>query len=449
MDNTHYYFIGIGGIGMSGLALIALEKGAIVSGSDTMRSCATDSLQQRGAKIFIGHKKEQMPLDAVVVYSSAISPNNPELMLARAYKLIILHRADLLALFMKPQEALLVSGTHGKTTSSSLLTHVLVQKEMQPSFAIGGFLSGLNSHASCRTGRYFIAEADESDGSFLKYTPFGAIITNIDYDHLDYWQTIHGLTEGFKRFIDSIISLEHFFWHGDNPWLSEITTKGYSYGFDKKNALFIENYRQDHWKNIFTVCFENKRYTEIEIPIIGRHNTLNASAVFGLCLKLGITEEKIRDAFMSFKGINRRLEYKGKAKGILFYDDYAHHPTEILTTLLAIKTAVRSARVVLAFQPHRYSRTLACLREFGHAFNAADMVIITDIYAAGEEPIEEINEERLLHEIQKKAKCPVNYVSRRQLAEQLSKVLRTGDYLITMGAGDISQVSYDVMENLK
>jgi UDP-N-acetylmuramate--alanine ligase len=448
MDNQHYYFIGIGGIGMSGLALIALEKGAIVSGSDAVHSCIINGLQEKGAKIFIGHKKEQIPLDATVIYSSAISSDNSELMFAKAHKLSILHRSDLLALFMQPQKALLVTGTHGKTTSSSLLAHVLLEKEMQPSFAIGGFICGSNHNAGHGKGRYFIAEADESDGSFLKYTPFGAIITNIDYDHLDYWQTIDGLVRGFKQFIDSIISLEHFFWHGDNLWLSEMVDKGYSYGFDKKNALYIESYRQDKWKNICTIYFEDKRYREIEIPIIGRHNILNASAVFGLCLKLGIAEEKIRSAFLSFKGINRRLEYKGAAKGIIFYDDYAHHPTEILTTLRAIKNAIGSARIVLAFQPHRYSRTLACLNEFGSAFDAADIVVITDIYAAGEAPIKEIDEGRLLREINRGARRPAYHFSRNQLSCQLVKILKTGDCLVTMGAGDINNVSYDVMENL-
>ncbi|MGB7128749.1 MAG: UDP-N-acetylmuramate--L-alanine ligase [Candidatus Rhabdochlamydia sp.] len=448
MYNKHYYFIGVGGIGMSGLALIALEKGARVSGSDIMHSCTTNGLQEKGAKIFIGHKKEQIPLDAIVIYSSAISPNNPELMFAKSHKLSILHRSDLLALFMQPQKALLVSGTHGKTTSSSLLAHVLLEKEMQPSFAIGGFICGSNHNAGYGEGSYFVAEADESDGSFLKYTPFGAIITNIDDDHLDYWRTMNGLLGGFKRFIDSITSLEHFFWYGDNLWLSKMVAKGYSYGFDKKNALFIESHRQDKWKNIFTICFENKRYTEIEIPIIGRHNILNASAVFGLCLKLGIVEEKIRSAFLSFKGIKRRLEYKGAVKGIIFYDDYAHHPTEILTTLRAIKNAVGSKRVVLAFQPHRYSRTLTCLKEFGTAFDAADIVVITDIYAAGEAPIKEIDEERLLREINREARRPAYHFSRNQLLCQLVKILQAGDCLITMGAGDINNISYDIMENL-
>lgn len=448
MYNKHYYFIGIGGIGMSGLALIALEKGAMVSGSDTKLSYITSRLQKKGAKIFVGHKKGQIPLDSIVVYSSAISSDNPELMFAKSHKLSILHRSDLLALFMQSQEALVVTGTHGKTTSSSLLTHVLLEKEMEPSFAIGGFICGSNTNAGYGKGRYFIAEADESDGSFYKYTPFGAIITNIDHDHLDYWQSMNKLVKGFKRFIDSILSVEHFFWYGDNPWLSEMVMKGHSYGFDKKNALFIESHRQDKWRNIFTICFANKRYKEIEVPIIGRHNILNASAVFGLCLKLGLREEKIRSALISFKGINRRLEYKGEAKGIIFYDDYAHHPTEVLTTLSAIKNAVGSARVVLAFQPHRYSRTLACLNEFGSAFAAADLVVITDIYAAGETPIKEINEEILLREVNKKTRRPAQYFARSQLSCQLIKILQTGDCLITMGAGDINNLFYDIMEHL-
>ena len=449
MDKEQYYFIGIGGIGMSGLALIALEKGAVVSGSDTMHSCITNELQKKGARIFIGHKKEQIPMDAIVIYGSAIQSNNPELVFAKSHNFTILHRADLLALFMQQQEALLVAGTHGKTTSSSLLTHVLVQKEMQPSFALGGISLSLRSNAGYGRGRYFIGEADESDGSFLKYAPFGAIITNIDHDHLDYWQTMHRLSTGFRQFMDSITSFDHFFWHGDDLWLSKIANKGHSYGFNRKNSLFIESYSQDRWRNIFTIYFEGKRYREIEVPIIGMHNVLNASAVFGLCLKLGIEEEEIRTAFMSFKGINRRLEYRGEGKGVIFYDDYAHHPTEISTTLRAIKNAIGSKRVVLAFQPHRYSRTLACLDEFGKAFDSADLVILTDIYAAGEKPIAEIDEERLLSKVQKHARCPVHHVSRNQLSHELAKLLQPDDCLVTMGAGDIWQVPSDILENFR
>lgn len=449
MDKNVYHFIGIGGIGMSGLALIALEKGAIVTGSDTMHSCITNTLQKRGAKIFIGHKKEQIPLASIVIYSSAIPLNNPELIFAKSHNLTVLHRSELLAIFMRRQKALLIAGTHGKTTTSSLLTHVLVQQGMQPGFALGGSSLSLSSHASCGRGCYFIGEADESDGSFLQYKPFGAIITNIDCDHLDYWQTMDRLVAGFKQFIDQVGSLKHFFWYGDNLWLSNITSKGYSYGFDKKNALFIESYRQDQWKNVCSICFEGKRYTEIEVSIIGQHNVLNAAAVFGLCIKLGIEEEKIRGAFMSFKGINRRLEYKGKVKGITFYDDYAHHPTEILTTLAAIKQAVGHKRVILAFQPHRYSRTLACLNEFGDAVNLADVVVVTDIYAAGEKPILGIDGECLLSEMKKKALCPIYYASRDQLSCKLSKLLQTDDCLVTMGAGDIFQVSCDIMENFR
>jgi UDP-N-acetylmuramate--alanine ligase len=266
---------------------------------------------------------------------------------------------------------------------------------------------------------------------------------------LDYWQTVDRLIIGFKQFIDAVGSAEHFFWHGDNLWLSKITDKGYSYGFDKKNALFIESYRQEQWRNVSTLCFAGRRYEEIQTSIIGLHNVLNAAAVFGLCIKLGIHEENIRAAFMSFKGIDRRLQYKGEFRGVTFYDDYAHHPTEISTTLSAIKKAVGHRRVILAFQPHRYSRTLACLGEFGDAVNFADLVVITDIYAAGEAPIIEVNEERLLSEIQKKVKCPIYYFSRDQLVGALLQLLQTDDCLITMGAGDISQVSCDIMENFR
>ena len=344
---------------------------------------------------------------------------------------------------------LLVTGTHGKTTTSSLLAHLLVEAGLHPAYAVGGVVRSLNANGGHGTGRYFVAEADESDGSFLNYTPFGAIITNVDNDHLAYWNDIDSLIEGFRKFAMSVTSPEHLFWCGDDEALRAMNLKGFSYGFEDGNHLQVENFRQAGWKIIFDVAFDKKEYTEIEIPLIGAHNVLNAAAVFGMGIKVGISERKIRKAFASFKGVNRRAEVKGETGSISILDDYAHHPTEIFATLHAIKNAIGHRRLIAAFQPHRYTRTRDCLHEFGPAFMPADLVVLTDIYAAREEPINGISTQVLLGKIQDSTPLDVRYVQRDKLTEFLAGFLQPNDVLVTLGAGDITKVGPEVLQLLK
>ncbi len=440
-----YHFIGIGGIGMSALARILLQRGCQVSGSDQLASALTDQLQLEGANIFIGHSRDNLKDPNVVIYSTAVNPENPELKAAHKKKIPFLHRAELLKELMEGYAPLLVAGGHGKTTTSSLLAHVLIEAGLKPSYALGGIVRSLGNNGGHGIGPYFVAEADESDGSFLKYRPFGAIMTNIGNDHLDFWKSEEAIISGFKRFGDSVVSAEHFFWGGDDENLRSLSLKGMSYGFEGYNDLIIDSFRQTGWNIVFDIFFKEKVYNDVEIPLIGGHNVLNSAAVFGLALCLNISESVVRAAFKSFKGVNRRVEKKGEANGIAFYDDYAHHPTEIYATLRAIKHAIGKHRLIVIFQPHRYTRTRDCMAESGTAFEHADVVILTDIYAAGEQPIKGVTTDALYAKIQKTVGAELHYVSRNNLAGYLICLLRPGDVLVTLGAGDITKLSSEVI----
>ena len=430
----NYHFIGIGGIGMSALARILLQKGAKVSGSDLGKSALIDSLSQAGADIASTHSADPIPEFKTVVYNTMISRDNPEYQAALASKVPLLHRSDLLALLMQDYASLLVTGTHGKTTTSSLLTYVLLEAGLDPSFAIGGLLQNLGVNGGHGKGIYFVAEADESDGSFLKLPAFGAIVTNIDNDHLDHWKTEEELLQGFVEFSTHVRSREHFFWCLDDPKLAGLKLSGISYGFHPRADLQITSFVQDGWKSIFSLHFEGKEYPKIELPLIGAHNALNAAAVFGLALRLNVPEESIRRAFAAFRGIGRRVEKKGEAGGLKIYDDYGHHPTEVQVTLRALRKAEEDKRLVVVFQPHRFTRTRDCLELFGACFEDADELIITDLYPANEAPIEGIDAHAVVQQVREKGRVPVRYVPKPQLAAFLQETLRPHDVLLTQGA---------------
>jgi len=439
-----YHFIGIGGIGMSALARILLKRGAKVQGTDAATSYVTEGLQKAGAEVYSGHSADYLKTPCTTIYGTAIKSDHPEYKAAIDQKFPLLHRSDLLANLMEGYRTLLVAGTHGKTTTSCLLTHVLDVAQMNPTFALGGIALNFYSNGDQGNGEYFVAEADESDGTFLKYPSYAAIITNVEEDHLDYWKTGEALIEGFKQFAKKPSLL---WWCADDHILPTLSLQGHSYGFSDKADLRITQWRQDGFKLVFDLAFQGKTYSDIELALIGKHNIENGAAVFGLALELGIAETAIREAFKTFKGVKRRLEKKGEKRAVSLYDDYAHHPTEIMTTLKGIRQAIGERRLVVAFQPHRFTRVRDCWKEFITSFDDADVVFMTDIWSSGEKPIEGITTDRLFQEIKAANPIPVFYHPRSEYAKAIASFLRPHDVVITIGAGDITEVSSEILKH--
>lgn len=433
MKNPMYHFLGIGGIGMSALVHILLEKGEKVSGSDLKN---TSHLKKLGVQI-----TQKLPPQAKVVYSTAIKSDHPGIISAKKHNLPLIHRSALLKSLLEGKQALLVTGTHGKTSTTALLSWTLHAAGLKPTYAVGGILRNFNKNGGFGLGPYFVAEADESDGSFLNYSGDGAIITNIEKEHLDYWKSEKKILEGFQKFISQIKDLQLLFYCSDDPLLKELQPPGISYG--KKGALRLVSYKQEGMKMVFTATFKGVKYEEIELPLLGKENVLNALAVFGMALQLGIPEKKIRKAFSTFKGVKRRLEKVGEVNRITLYDDYAHHPTEIRSILLALRKAYPNRRLMILFQPHRYTRTKTL--DFSEAFEAADLAIITDIYSAGEKPILGVNGQSFCKKLKGDNAL---FLSKDKLLTLLPKMLVPGDVLVTAGAGDITEIGPQLLRQL-
>lgn len=439
MTQHKYHFIGIGGIGMSALARILLDKNIPVSGSDLCFNANTTELIQKGAMISQGHAEHHISSNDTVIFGSQIQKSNPEYQAALALKCPLMHRSELLAHLMGEYKTFAITGTHGKTTTSSLLTSVLIMGGVDPTFAVGGMLAGLNGKLG--KGSFFVAEADESDGTFLNYYPQGAIITNIGPDHLDHYKTEQALHSAFQTFFSQVKNEELLFYCGDDPILPMLSmNRGISYGFGKKNQLQISNYRQKGWHGVFDIHFKGKCYREIEVALSGEHNALNSAAVFGLSMQLSLSEEKVRSALKTFPGVSRRCEKRNEVGGVLFLDDYGHHPTEIFKTLKAVKEAIRERRLIVLFQPHRYTRTRDLLKEFGSAFEWADFLYISDIYSAFEQPIEGIDTHLLIDQVRKNSTVPCAYLPKERWSEELQSILHPHDVVLTIGAGDVYQL---------
>lgn len=450
MGAEQYHFVGIGGIGMSGLARILLQRKAAVSGSDLAPSAVTEALQRDGAQVYYGHAEAHVSPSHTVIYTSDVKDDNPELRAARQQRCQLLHRSELLAKLMAAAKPLAVAGTHGKTTTTALLTWVLTQAGLDPSYSIGGLLLGSQSNAAYGRGDYFVAEADESDGSFLKYHPFGAILTNIDLDHIGHYGAEASLHTAFRTFATQVASpQQHLFWCGDDTRLRKLQLSGVSYGFGAGCALRASAFRQDGWHHFIDVTYEGRHYEAVEVALPGRHNAANALVVFGLALRLGVSEEKIRQALRSFPGVVRRCERKGDVHGVLVLDDYAHHPTEIRATLGAIRAAIGPRRLIAVYQPHRYSRTQECVGLYGDGFAAADEVWITDLYSARETPIAGVSHQLVLDEVAAATRAPCRYVVQKVLKDALLEMLRPHDVVVTLGAGDITKLSDELADALR
>lgn len=434
MKHQRTHFLGLGGIGMSALAHILLEEGETVSGCDLR---PLPLLEKKGARI-----TSSLPPCDRVIFSSAIKEDHPQYLMAQEKKIPLLHRSLLLKELIEAKRGLLVAGTHGKTSTSGLLTWVLTVASRFPSFAVGGILKNLGVNGGAGKGEFFVSEADESDGSFLNYPGVGAIVTNIEVDHLDYWKDRETLLEGFKTFLSRVKQKELLFFCADDPFLSSLSPKGVSYG--RKGELKLLAFEQTFKQSVMSVAFEGKIYKDIFMPSMGEPLALNALAVFGLALRLGVDEKTIRAAFQSYQGVKRRLEHLGEKEKVTYIDDYAHHPTEIRVTLESLRKSIGARRLVVLFEPHRYSRTRDHFSEFTKAFQCADLVILTSIYGAGESPIPGVSGEILAKKMQG---GPALFFKREELEGLLPKLLIPGDVFVTMGAGSINQLPYQLLEN--
>lgn len=424
---ARYHFVGIGGIGMSALARILLQRGMAVRGSDARESELLEELRREGAEVSVGHRAEWVLPESTIVYSTSIDPRNPELVKGKER----MHRSDLLHLLMQGKKPLLVTGTHGKTTTTALLATLLLEGGLDPSYAVGGIVQseGKNGHAG--QGPYFVAESDESDGSFLRTPAFGAIITNVDGDHLDYWKSNQALHHAFEQFANAVEG--PLFWCIDKG----PSFPGISYGFSERAEWRITEFAQ----TARGIRFSVGPFRHLEVALLGKHNACNAAAAVGLAYKLGLSEEAIRRGLARFRGTVRRLEFKGEKRGVRVYDDYGHHPTEVAATLAALRAHVRERRLIVLFQPHRYTRTQNLWQEFTQAFSDADLVFCTDIYSAGEAPLEGITAERLAREM------GALYVPRAQVVNTVAPLLRPHDVVLTLGAGDITAVSAELLSH--
>jgi len=449
----HYYLIGIGGIGMSGIAGLLLKRGFKVSGSDLKANRATDELSKMGCRIFIGHDAKNINGQEAVVYSSAIREDNPEMRKAFALGIPLIKRAQALAELMREKTAITVAGSHGKTTTTSLISYMLIEAGLCPTVAIGGILKNIDTNACLGSGEFFVAEADESDGSFLHYRPKYSIITNIDHEHLDYYRDFDNQLSAFRDFIKRTRKGGCVFACGDDPNLIKLMKASSSrhlfFGLEDNADIYAKNMLLGGLSSDFDCYFKDKFISRFHLALGGRHNISNSLAVIGLGLELGIELKHIRRCLQAYKGAGRRLEIRFQSDKYLLIDDYAHHPTEIKATLAALAN-LKSRRRIVIFQPHRYSRTQLLLNEFAGSFDQADYLIITDIYAASEQPIEGVNAGVLLKRIKdSRSDREVVYLEKEKIAGHIKKIVRPGDLVVTLGAGDIVKVSDALAEELK
>jgi UDP-N-acetylmuramate--alanine ligase len=437
-QSKNFHFVGIGGIGMSALARILIQKKISVSGSDLNHSSQVEYLEKMGARVHVPQCSTNVTEQDVVIFSSAVKEDNPEYQAAKQMGCPLLHRSDLLAQIASEQHTLAVCGTHGKTTTTALLTHIFQIAGKDPSYMIGGEFQGVNGYFG--KGEAFILEADESDGTFLKYTPQAALLTSLELDHVDFYQSEEKLKQHFCDFFGRLPEQSSLFYCGDDPLAHEVVCKkGVSYGFSPGCVARLSNFKQKQWRISFDLEWEGHYFQQIEVSGPGQHLALNAAGAFLLSLVEGVEEQDIRRALLTFPGVKRRVEKKREDQ-ILYLDDYAHHPKEVRVTLEGIKEAVGDRRLVALFQPHRFSRTETFLEEFAKAFDRADQVLITDIYAAGEENRSGITAKDLVTKIESLSTVPVKYIPESFMAEEVMKELHPHDVFVTMGAGSVTHL---------
>jgi len=448
----HIHFVGIGGAGMSGIAEVLLTLGYHVSGSDLQESETVQRIRALGGTVFVGHDASNVGAAQVVVVSSAVSPTNPEVLAAKAKVIPVIPRAEMLAELMRLKYGVAIAGAHGKTTTTSLVANVLAEGGLDPTIVIGGKVNALGSHARLGRGDLLVAEADESDGSFMKLSPTVVVVTNMDQEHLDYYQTMERLCEAFLDFINKIPFYGLAVLCADDPHLSALLSRvikrHQTYGLSASADLVGTDIELHLGVTEFSARLSGEPLGRFRVAMPGVHNVRNALAAIAVGLELGVSVPRIAQALAEFKGVERRFQVLGEKGGIMVVDDYGHHPTEIKATLAAAKNGW-GRRLVVLFQPHRYSRTKHLLDEFPAAFRQADQLFLTDIYPAGETPIPGVTGERLAEAFRAAGTPPMTYVSRKdRLVDTVLPTLKRGDVVVALGAGDIGQIGRTLFERL-
>jgi len=450
---TRIHFVGIGGIGMSGIAELLLNLGFTISGSDVADSDTVQRLRSLGAVIHIGHRPENIGDAQVVVYSSAVKLDNPECAAARARTLPVIPRAEMLAELMRMKFSIAIAGTHGKTTTTSMLATILAMAGKDPTAVIGGRLDMFGSNARLGEGELLVAEADESDRSFLKLTPIVAVVTNIEEEHMDCYRDIDDIRDTYVQFLNKVP-----FFGFDMVCLDDaniqyilplLERKVITYGSHTQAIYRYTEPRFSGLQTSFTAHRKGSVLGEISLGVPGKHNCLNALAAMGTALELGIDFEVIRRGLDEFKGVQRRCHVRGEKRGITVMDDYGHHPTEIRMTLSAIKNGFPKRRVIAVFQPHRYTRTRDLFDDFVNSFYDAGRLYVTEIYPASEQPIEGVSGRRLFEEIKNHGYRDAFFVEDKDdIPGTLQKVLKKGDLVVFLGAGDVWRQGLRILERL-
>ena len=451
------HFVGIGGAGMSGIAEVLHNLGYVVTGSDLKRSAVVIRLQGLGIHVYIGHKEEHLRQSDVVVVSTAISVDNPEVKAAHSKRIPVIPRAQMLAELMRFKYGITVAGTHGKTTTTSLLASIFGEAGLKPTFVVGGKVNSAGANARLGEGRYFIAEADESDASFLHLTPLITVVTNIDADHMHtYNNDFSELRATFLRFIQRLPFYGLAVMCIDDPEvkniLSEITCSVTTYGFSEGADIRAVDFVQTNLQSNFTVLYgkDHQKSFKVKLNLAGRHNVQNALATIAVALDCGIPISNIKKSLARFAGVGRRCQQYGtvmiEGKKLTLIDDYGHHPQEIRVTYEALKNAYPDRRVILAFQPHRYSRTQELFDDFVNVLSGVDLLLLFEVYSAGELPIANIDSKALSRSIRQRGQLDPIYINDFDDAiEVLPNIIKEGDILMTQGAGDIDQLIHRLL----
>ena len=444
------HFVGIGGSGMSGIAEVLINQGYEVSGSDTNSTPVTSHLEQIGAKIFFKHKSENIKGAQVVVMSRAIGLDNPEITLAKEIMTPVIPRAEMLAELMRMKYGIAIAGTHGKTTTTSLVSTVLAGGELDPTVIIGGRLKNTGSHAKLGQSKFLVAEADESDGSFLRLSPSIAVVTTLDEEHMEFYQTLENMKDTFLKFINKIPFYGSAILCLDDPniqsLIPSIEKRYITYGLSSQADYTARNISIDGLKTYFNVFHFGEDLGRIRSGALGQHNVLNTLAAVAVGMELDLDFKTIANSLLQFEGVQRRFEIVNQSNELILVDDYGHHPVEIRASLKTAKEVWPASRLVVLFQPHRYSRTKFLMKDFWSAFNDADHLLVIDIFSAGESPLDNVHASNIVDGVRECGHKNAKYIKNlNKLNEELEFLIRPGDILITLGAGDVWKLGRDFL----